>query len=209
MTLHTVNPDATFNESFPFPGFSNGIVKATKGDSNEEIEGTWDFLTSSDHITIELSDGLYKSFKFVETTGDNGDLNHLWKTADGELTMVQKHPFRSNEQILKCDVSPSYNGFSGLEELVYEVLPFDEPQEINTVSFFAPNDDMSAFSIFIGDTTNPDQFDYCNMVPSKYDAGTRITLKCENPVKGNKVMFVRNKSVFSITGLKNNKVTIC
>jgi len=87
------------------------------------MKGTWEFASASDVLTLTLSDGSIFSLQYGSSSNENGALNHKWQTSpvkdNWEVTFVQSHPFRSNDQILKCDVSPSYNDFSGIEELNY------------------------------------------------------------------------------------------
>jgi hypothetical protein len=55
-----------------------------------------------------------------------------------------------------------------VEELNYVIVPFAEVQTITSVSFFAPNQDMDSFTVFIGKTTDEEYFEYCNMVPKDF-----------------------------------------
>ena len=96
-------------------------------------------------------EGKSNDLLYDSTSYENGDLSHKWlDTESQEVNFVQSYPFRSDDQILKCDISPSYNEITGRDELHYDSQPVKNIVEISTVSFFTTNEDMKSFTVFIG-----------------------------------------------------------
>ena len=69
---------------------------------------------------------------------------------------MQSYPFRSDDQALKCDISPTYNQKSSRDELYYVTQPINDNTNISSVTFFTPNEDMKLFTVYIGSSDDPD-----------------------------------------------------